>query len=84
MKVYTNIDDFKGVKNPVVTTGMFDGVHLGHQKIITRLKEIAQENNEIFLKHGGEKFSFIPCLNDSDAGIGVLTHVIKRELQGWV
>lgn len=45
MKVYTNIDDFKGVKNPVVTTGMFDGVHLGHQKIISRLKEIAQEND---------------------------------------
>lgn len=45
MKVYTNIDDFKDVKNPVVTTGMFDGVHLGHQKIISRLKEIAQENN---------------------------------------
>lgn len=45
MKVYTNIDDFKGIKNPVVTTGMFDGVHLGHQKIISRLKEIAQENN---------------------------------------
>lgn len=45
MKVYTNIDDFKGVKNPVVTTGMFDGVHLGHQKIISRLKEIAKEND---------------------------------------
>ncbi len=45
MKVYTNINDFKGVTNPVVTTGMFDGVHLGHQKIISRLKEVAQEQN---------------------------------------
>jgi riboflavin kinase/FMN adenylyltransferase len=45
MKVYTNIDDFKEVRNPVVTTGMFDGVHLGHQKIISRLKEVAQEQN---------------------------------------
>lgn len=45
MKVYTNIDDFKGVKNPVVTTGTFDGVHLGHQKIITRLKDAAREEN---------------------------------------
>jgi len=51
---------------------------------VETLEEIAQENKEIFLEHGGEKFSFIPCLNDSDAGIGVLTHVIKRELQGWV
>lgn len=45
MKVYNNIDDFKGVKNPVVTTGTFDGVHLGHQKLITRLKDVAREEN---------------------------------------
>jgi riboflavin kinase/FMN adenylyltransferase len=45
MKVYTNLDDFKGVKNPVVTTGTFDGVHLGHQKIIARLKDAAREEN---------------------------------------
>ena len=45
MKVYTNIEDFKDVNNPVVTTGTFDGVHLGHQKIIARLKEVAKENN---------------------------------------
>lgn len=43
MKVYTNIEDFKDVKNPVVTTGTFDGVHLGHQKIISRLKDVAQK-----------------------------------------
>ena len=43
MKVYTNIEDFKDVKNPVVTTGTFDGVHLGHQKIISRLKDVAQQ-----------------------------------------
>lgn len=45
MKVYTNIEDFKNVKNPVVTTGTFDGVHLGHQKIISRLKDVAKEEN---------------------------------------
>ncbi len=43
MKVYTNINDFIGVKNPIVTTGTFDGVHLGHQKIIKRLKDLAKE-----------------------------------------
>lgn len=42
MKVYTNIDDFKGVKNSIVTTGTFDGVHLGHQKLISRLKDVAK------------------------------------------
>lgn len=52
MKVYTDIIDFndpsqpgKEVKNPVVTTGTFDGVHLGHQKIISRLKDVAREVN---------------------------------------
>lgn len=43
MKVYTNIDDFIGIKNPIVTTGTFDGVHVGHQKIIARLKTLAKE-----------------------------------------
>ena len=45
MNVYTNIQDFKNVPNPVVTTGTFDGVHLGHQKIISRLKGLAKEQN---------------------------------------
>lgn len=45
MKVYKGIDNFQAFNNPIVTTGTFDGVHLGHQKIIQRLKEIAKENN---------------------------------------
>jgi len=45
MKIYTDIKDFKNVKNPIVTTGMFDGIHLGHQQIIARLKEIAREQH---------------------------------------
>ncbi len=45
MKVYNHISEFKGVNHAVVTVGTFDGVHIGHQKIIARLKEIAQEQN---------------------------------------
>lgn len=48
------------------------------------LEEIAEENKEIFLEHGGERFSYIPCLNDSEDGIRVLVHLIERELEGWV
>ena len=48
------------------------------------LEEIAEENKEVFLEHGGEHFTFIPCLNDSEGGIRVLLHLIERELKGWV
>ena len=41
-------------------------------------------NKEIFLYYGGERFSYSPCLNDSDGGISVLLHLIERELQGWM
>jgi len=51
---------------------------------IETLEEIAQENKDIFLEHGGETISYIPCLNDSDEGVGVLVHLIERELEGWV
>ena len=44
MKIYRNIKNFKA-KNPVVTIGTFDGVHLGHIKIFDKLKEKAKEIN---------------------------------------
>ena len=48
------------------------------------LEEIAQENAEIFMEHGGEEFTAIPCLNDSDAGVQVIRQLVLRELQGWL
>jgi len=48
------------------------------------LEEIAQENAEIFRRHGGEQFAAIPCLNDSEPGMDVIRHLVLRELQGWV
>jgi len=47
------------------------------------LEEIAVQAEETFHHAGGEKFSHIPCLNDSPGGIAVLEKVIRRELQGW-
>ena len=47
------------------------------------LEEIAEEAKETFLHAGGEHFTHIPCLNDSEGGMNVLEKVLRRELQGW-
>ncbi len=43
MKIHYSLEDLKGIKNPVVTTGSFDGVHVGHKAIIRRLKKLARD-----------------------------------------
>jgi riboflavin kinase/FMN adenylyltransferase len=47
VKVYYNLADFKPLSNAIVTSGTFDGVHLGHQKILQIIRETAK-------KSGGE------------------------------
>jgi protoporphyrin/coproporphyrin ferrochelatase len=48
------------------------------------LEEIAGEAGEIFHHAGGTNFSHIPCLNDSQEGMDVIEHMVRRELQGWI
>ncbi|QHG68742.1 ferrochelatase [Ensifer adhaerens] len=48
------------------------------------LEEIAEQAAESFHHNGGEKFTHIPCLNDSAEGMAVLEHVVRRELAGWL
>jgi len=48
------------------------------------LEELDGENREIFLHNGGEKFAYLPCLNDSPEGIDTIESVVRRELMGWV
>ena len=44
------------------------------------IEEIDQENKEIFLKAGGEKFTYAPCLNDSTGQVNLLKAIIDKHL----
>ena len=48
------------------------------------LEEIAGEAGELFEAAGGERFTHIPCLNDTPGGMDVIETVVRRELAGWV
>ena len=45
MKVVRDLKNFTNSKKTVLTIGTFDGVHIGHQKIIKQLVETAQSKN---------------------------------------
>ncbi len=47
------------------------------------LEEINMEAREAFLHAGGEKFSYIACLNDNPAWTTALTNVAAQHLSGW-
>jgi riboflavin kinase/FMN adenylyltransferase len=45
MRIFRNFEDTDVIRNPVVTTGSFDGVHIGHKAILNRLKMLAGKYN---------------------------------------
>jgi ferrochelatase len=67
-----------GVRNVAVITPGFAA------DCLETLEEIAVENAELFRRNGGGEFAAIACLNDSEAGMTVIRHLVMRELQGWI
>jgi protoporphyrin/coproporphyrin ferrochelatase len=50
---------------------------------VETLEELAIGLHETFIEKGGEKFSVVPCLNDSEISIAMLTKIIEQEIVGW-
>ena len=48
------------------------------------LEEIAIAGRETFMETGGERFSAIPCLNDTPEAISMLEAIARRETAGWL
>jgi len=68
----------RGVKSMVVITPGFSA------DCLETLEEIAVENAHVFKKNGGTNFAAMPCLNDSEGGMQVISQLALRELKGWV
>ncbi|MBR9998407.1 MAG: bifunctional riboflavin kinase/FAD synthetase [Cyclobacteriaceae bacterium] len=79
MKIYHGINNFTRLNHAVVTSGTFDGVHKGHQKILKRLVEVAR-------KEGGESvlITFWPhprMVLNNDPGFLRLINTIDEKQQ---
>ena len=68
----------RGVKRLAVVTPGFSA------DCLETIEEIGEENAGYFLRSGGEAFTRIPCLNDSEGGMHVIESVVRRELAGWI
>ncbi|MDH5545368.1 MAG: ferrochelatase [Gammaproteobacteria bacterium] len=48
------------------------------------LEEIDQENRDFFLSKGGSEFHYIPALNDDDAHIDMMEHLVLAQAGNWL
>ncbi len=67
----------KGVKSVQVICPGFSS------DCLETIEEIGEENREYFMHAGGEKYEYIPALNDRVDHIQALTNLIEKNLEGW-
>jgi len=76
---HTSLENLQHINNPIVTTGTFDGVHLGHQKILKKLQKQAK-------KQEGESvlFTFYPhprmVLFPNDHGLKLINTIEEKKI----
>ena len=46
MKIFRGIEEYESDRSACVTTGTFDGVHIGHKKILKQLADQAKSENQ--------------------------------------
>lgn len=88
MKVTNDYSQFSSDKKTIVTIGTFDGVHIGHQKIISQLLDASKKKNEVsvlltFFPHPRmvlQKDSNIKLINTIDEKINLLNDLKLEEI----
>jgi ferrochelatase len=68
----------RGVKRVAVMSPAFAA------DCLETLEEIDVQNRELFMKAGGERFTYIPCLNDTDGHIALMEELALDQLAGWL
>ena len=79
---------------PYVDMLLHDYSHAGPKRVtvvcpgfatdcLETLEEICLRYRDLFLSHGGEAFDYVPCLNSSEAQVGLYERVIASHAQGW-
>ena len=78
MNIFHSIDDFNSSEPIILTIGTFDGVHIGHKKILDRLNRVAKER-----KSKSTVLTFFPhprMVLQKDSGIKLI-HTINERIE---